>query len=391
MSSERAVRWGGVSLLLLAILGLGLYYQFDIRWRDYGTGDWLAYWSIPRGLLLGRGYFDGDWLRPMQVALGYGSGTFGGMHEEEFWPLWNPPPIVTLLMPLGALSFTTATLLWQGLSALLYGDAALRFNRALPRPLPPLVVLPFALLFLPFFVAMFWGQVTPLLAAFIIYAWLAQRRGHHAAAGVLLVPILLKPHLLLIAIGLILLVALRHRQWPLLGSFGGLTLALVVIAFALDPQWVRGWAEQGSPIEWQSFSLTDVLKSAFDLPDWFQFLGIPLAALVTLLRYHRVQAITPRLLAESALLSIAFSPYLWHHDIMVILPAALWVGAELWARGMRLPLAAQTALNVWLMPPAYLSIRFLPYMILFLSLWYLMGRPAAPPPSSEETLTPQAS
>lgn len=366
-------RWGFLLGLLLSLIGLGAYYHFDFQWGDYGTGDWLAYWSIPRGALFGRGYFDAEWLAHIQTVEGYFRQK-SEHHPLIFWPLWNPPPIVTLLIPFGALPFDLATLVWIGASALLYAHAALLVNARLPHPMPEAVALAFAFLFFPFLAGMFWGQVTPLLGAFIVYAWLAQRRGAQVAAGLLLVPILLKPHLLFVSVGLLLLVALRRRQWALLGTFGGMTGLLLIIAFALDPHWIEGWTSQGTPVHWQSFSLWDVLKTARGLPGWIQFAGLPLGVLVGLWRYYRVEVVTLRLLGESMILSLLFNPYLWHHDILVALPTALWIGGALWHRRALWLMGLLCLFSLWAMPFDHLSWRFLPYMALFLVLWWWTGR-----------------
>ncbi|MBA3532311.1 MAG: DUF2029 domain-containing protein [Ardenticatenales bacterium] len=376
--------------LVIALLGLGAYYNFDMQWGDYGTGDWLAYWSIPRGVLFGQGYFNSDWLERTQTAVGYFR-QVSEHHPLHFWPLWNPPPIVLLLMPMGAFPFTASTLVWIGLCAILFGHAALLVNRRLPHPLPDEVALGFPFLYLPFLAGMFWGQVTPLLGAFMVYAWLAQRKNHQVAAGVLLVPILLKPHLLFIAIGLLLLVALRRGQWAMILSFTGFTSLLVIIAFVLDPTWVTGWITQGSPVHWQSVSLWDLIKSARELPGWIQFTGIPIGILIGLVRYWNVREVSLRLLGEATLLSTLFNPYLWHHDILVMLPAALWIGSVLWNREMRPLMVFLCVFSLWAMPWLVFSIAFLPYMAMFIALWWWSGRPHDKQPKQEEQLTPQAS
>jgi hypothetical protein len=367
--------WGTFAVVVVAaLLALGAYYGFNIRWGDYGTGDWLAYWSIPRGLLLGHGYFDSEWLAALQQSAGYNQ-EYKAANNYEVWVLWNPPPFVTLLMPFGAFGFTAATLVWIAFSALLYAHAATLFNRELENPLPEWVAMLLPLFFLPFLAAMFWGQITPVLGAFIIYAWLAQRRGRHAAAGILLVPLLLKPHLLYIAAMLLLLVALRRRWWSTWIVGGGFAAILVLVAFVLDPNWVRGWTTQGSPTEWQSLAVWDVLKTGFSLPEWIQYLGMLIGLLVGLYRYRNVTEATPRLLGEATLLSVLFNPYLWHHDVTVTAPAALLIAARLWHWHplLRWALLGMTALNLWLMPFSYLSVKFLPYMVLYLTLWLWTG------------------
>jgi hypothetical protein len=378
MLKARIVFWFG---LAIALVGLGFYYDFDMKWPDFGVGDWMSYWSIPHSLLRGHGYYDLPWLQALQGTLGWNESTYYQTRDYPIRLLWNPPPLILVLLPLGGLSFSLSLLVWIGLSALLYFHAASLFNRHLLHPLPEGVVLGVTFLFVPFLASMFWGQVPPVLVALLIYAWLAQRRGQWIAAGVLLTPLLLKPHLLFIAILLIFLVALRRRQWRLLVAFVGAQTFLLISSFMMDPTWIEGWLGQGTPAEWYTLSLVDMIRSGFVLPGWTRWIGIPIGILVALWRYRHVQEITPRLLGEAVLLSVLFRPYVWHHDVVVLLPAALWLATWVWQNvRLRGLLVAQTAFNVWLMPWADLNVlRYLLYLCTFLLWWIWAGREAAAP------------
>ena len=351
-------------------MGLGSHYGFSMQWGDYGTGDWMAYWSTPRAVLLNQGYFDFAWQRATQVSVGYDRIFYAG-HYYPVWRLWNPPPLVTLLMPMSGLGFTTSTLAWLGLSAVLYTGAAVRLSRSLPHRVPKAAVILLSLFFVPFFGAMRWGQVTPVLAALLIYAWAAQRNGRHTAAGILLVPVLLKPHLFLVALALMLLVALRQRQWRMLGSFVGMGLFLSGCAFLLDPQWLANWLKEGSPSGWLTFSLWDMGSVLFDLPGWFQFVGIPLGLCLTLWRYRHTREVTPHLIGEAMLLSILFSPYVWSHDVVVLMPAAVCIASQFWGLRLQAALLFQTIVNAGLTLTPALSERtpwlFVAYVLV---LWH---------------------
>jgi hypothetical protein len=71
----------------------------------------------------------------------------------------------------------------------------------------------------------------------------------------------------------------------------------------------------------------------------------------------------------------------WHHDVVVLLPAALWLATWVWQNvRLRGLLVAQTAFNVWLMPWADLNVlRYLLYLCTFLFWWIWAGREAAAP------------
>ncbi len=218
---SRRADWVGALSVLLLLLVVGGHYDFQMRWLDFGTGDWMSYWSVPRGALWGRGFYDLEWLRHLQVGVGYNKLFDGG----QYYPvrlLWNLPPSLFLLIPLASLPFTLSTLGWLGLSLWLFGYASLLFNRLLPRPLPPVAALALPLLLLPFLPAFYWGQMGPVVGAFLIFAWVAQRQNKQVAAGLLLLPLLIKPHLVFLSLGLMLVVALRQHQWKLIATFSGM-------------------------------------------------------------------------------------------------------------------------------------------------------------------------
>lgn len=382
--------------LLGALLGLGAAFGFSMRFPAPGTGDWLGYWGVPRGVLWGRGFFDFDWLAATQQALGFPGGwtfDFSGGHYSPVVPLHNPPPIVLLLLPLAGLSFTASLLVWLGLSTVLYVRAATLFNRTLEHPLPETLALLQPFLFLPFLMAVMNGQSGPLLGGLIILAWYLQRRGHHAAAGALLVPILLKPLLLFIAQALLAWVALRRRAWGFFATFGGLSAALCLTAFLIEPGWIGGWLTKATPEGWVSHSPWDLARFWLQLPAWTPFAGPLIVGGYAAYRYRNVNTVTPRLLAEASLLSILASPFFWNHDITVLLPTAMWIASGLWARGLRAGLLAIGAVVFVVLSQQVFSVgdvaRFLSVLAGTVGLWFVAG--GAPSAGDEEQPLPAAS
>ncbi|MBA3533302.1 MAG: hypothetical protein H0T73_15385 [Ardenticatenales bacterium] len=349
----------------------------------------MAYWSVTRGALLGHGYYDMTWLKETQQSLGYDR-TYVSGHYYPVWLLWNPAPLLLPLMPLAALTFTESTLAWLSISMLLYVHATLLFTRILKQSIlfPFVAAVVVAILFLPFFAALAWGQPTLLLGAFLIYAWQAQRRGQQVAAGILLIPLLLKPHLLFIVLGLIGVVAIRNQQWRLIGTGIGGVLALGVVAFLLDPHWLPNWLAQGAPIAWETTALSDMIRVHLDLPPIARFYGVGLGLLLAGWRYRGVTDISPHTLAEATLLSSLCAPYLWYHDTVVLLPVVIWIAAISWTWPLASLLLLQMALNAWLFYSEYIgamdSSRYLLYLVLLLGWWFysqgnsLLRRGSAP-------------
>lgn len=325
-----------VALVTVVLSGLVLDRGFELMYRDFGTGDFLGYWSVSRALLHGPAMYDPVWLEALQRAHGFPGYSF---HDFSYatMPLWNPPPLVALLLPLGSLHFSLATYLWSLLTLLLFGHATLFFNSRLASPLPAVFALGLALLGVSGGVAAYWGQPTPFLTACLIYAWQAQRMDRPVATGLLMLPILLKPHLFVVSLTMLGIRAIRGRQWRTPLILIAVLLMLIAMLTILDPRWLDGWRSQGISGA-TTVSLWDIATYFAALPVSFQLLALPLGALVGIVRYWNVEVVTSQVLAEATLLSVLFSPYLLKHDIIVLLPAVLWLSARLWLPGWRFAL-----------------------------------------------------
>lgn len=330
-----------------------LYRGFDLQYRDFGTGDFLGYWSVSRALLLGPAMYDPAWLEAIQRAHGFPGYSF---HDFSYvtMPLWNPPPLVALLLPLGSLNFTFATLAWSALTLVLFGHAVLFFNSRLAHPLPPFFALGLALLGASGMVAGYWGQPTPFLTACLIYAWHAQRNDRPVATGLLMLPILLKPHLFVVSLTLLGIRAIKLRQWSTPMVVAVILFLLAAALTILDPLWLNGWRSQGISGA-TTVAPWDVVTYFVALPVSFQLLAIPLGGLFGLIRYWNVDRVTAGVLGEATLFSVLFSPYLLKHDIIVMVPAVLWLSARLWQPGWRFAL---------LLPMVLLSVPITSYIVL---------------------------
>lgn len=320
--------------LVVALLGLGFAVDFRFRWQHFGANDLVAYWSVPRALLYGHGMYNQDWHEVVQRALGFPGYTFGDLTYSTM-PLWNPPPFVLLLLPIAAIPFSSAVLLWIFVGMGLFGVAAIRFNREQPAPLPQPTALVIALLVVPAINAMHAGQPTPFLAACVVFAWLAQRRDSPLAAGILIVPLLLKPHVFSVSVVGLTIPYVRRREWqPILVIATGVLLLTAVLT-VMEPTWFSGWRTQGLA-EAPTLSLWDRGSAALGLPEWAALAGLPLGVLVGLWRYRHVSILSARMVGEASILSVLCSPYLWNHDVVVLLPSALWLATEMWRPWWRL-------------------------------------------------------
>lgn len=372
--------WTALLLTIGFTLAVGAYYGYrPLTWGNFGTYDWLAYWSTPRAALVGNGFFDAAWMRQAQEAQGY-TVTQMGPNYVPIWRLWNPPFVTLFWLPMASLPFTVSAYVWNGLSLFLFIGSALFLNRVSPRSVPDTVMVALAGTVLPIYDTLHNGQMGLLLGALLGFAWLAQRHGHSVAAGLLLVVQMVKPQILWIPVGLILWVAWRQHQTRTLAAFFGGILVLIGAAFLLDSQWLQAWLTAGAPTRWISFSLIDLIQGALYLPPWVRYSAPLIGSLVAVWRFGGRDTVTMEDMSEAAVISFFSSPYCWRSDLPAILVAVVWMVSLLWQdrrwRGGLLGFAvASVAISF---APFRLGYWFyFPTMLLFSLLWFQARRMAS--------------
>ena len=384
--------------LLVALIGLGAFYNFDMHWYDYGTKSWVNYWSHARAPLLGYSYYDTEAIIKIQAEAGFTADNPHDKFNNTHFPLHFPAPLTLFFIPFGLLPFTPATLTWLGFVALFYTSAAVKFNRTFQHPLNENIAIALSLFIPPFLFTTWFGNVSGVLGALVIYAWLAQRRDQPILTGILLTPLLIKPQLVFAALVLLLLEAWHRRHFRTFAAFGGTLILLSLLTFLFDPNWLNGWLNKGMPLDTLTFALLDVVARGLALPEWMPLLGFPLGALIIFMRHRQTGQISPALLGEAVLLSVLFSPYIWTKDIDVLLPASLWLCSQLWQRPQArwwllltfLPFSVMLNPRYWLfkiegsvVPVAEIGLPisvtlFLLYLLIFTGLWLWAKRSVTP-------------
>ncbi len=234
MPSRRIITLGAVVLWLAVAAGT---YAGWIHGADHR--DLYPLWAGARlALLEGRDLYAPDTTLQIQETL------YGGRlpPERDQQGFAYPAILVPLLLPVWLIpNVESATAAWEATSVLML-LAALWLARDVRGRVP---VWALALLLIWFYplLMIFQAQVTaiPLLGlALALWAW---RRDHDVLAGLVLVPVLIKPDLALIPILALCLLALRARRWRLIGALviGGLLLLLA--SFAINGFWPPRWLD----------------------------------------------------------------------------------------------------------------------------------------------------
>ncbi len=106
----------------------------------------------------------------------------------------------------------------------------------------------------------------------------------------------IKPHLVVLALPLVLLMLLRRRRWRALAGFGAVGLACGLVLFALDPAWpLSFWrlAASGMDSIRDTPSLAGLLAAAGHLPSAMAVGLQPALAVLAWWRWGRTGALKP--------------------------------------------------------------------------------------------------
>lgn len=304
-----------------------------------GQGDFRAYWSA--AYLLGQSQNFAD-----TALLGEVQRSLTGWTGEFVMSTWNPPWLLVLMLPYTAVSFARATWLWLISNIFfVFGSTVLLWQTPLPQQGNKnkylVLLMPFAsLLFLPTLVALWMGQVNTLvfagLAAFLFFHF----RQRPFLAGASLILTLVKPHLVYVTIPALLLLALRQRNWQLLGGLFFSMISLTAIMFALRPGFLFDYlygVGDGRLLLWQTPTLGGALAHWFGW-QWAKLMGIVILPVALFYVWRRGHHINISLLVYFTLLiSLITAPFGWGYDAIILLIPLLqmvvWVveGQLFWA------------------------------------------------------------
>jgi len=277
--------------------------------------DFAAFWTAGQIGHAGGNVYDAAAVQQVQRGIGL---------NDTAIMMWNPPWTLTLVLPLGWLSFPAAYGLWVVVNIGLMLASAELLRRAFDgaRAVAYLLTIAFA----PSLLLIFSGQLTMFvlvgLAAFIVL-----RPRHPYLAGAVGAISAIKPHMLVLFALWLFLDAIRTRDGRkvLLGGAASL-LALSIPATLANPEiWSQyaaittsgSSANHEHVASWSPPLVGWWLRMAVPgQPFWVQWL--PLAAGVALFAFvfrHRREADIPALVG----LSMFIAPYgVWHHDLVLM-------------------------------------------------------------------------
>jgi hypothetical protein len=304
----RVIRW---PLLLMAGIAWGILLGRVLTSPGFiRVDDFVEYWAAGRLTLAGGNPYDPEQVLRLERE--------AGRPLEEAVMLWNPPWVLALLAPFGALPYPLARSLWflLQMAALAWGGTQLSrsLRIALARPWG---VWALVFTFAPALHALKAGQITPLMLPALVEAMRAFPR-HPFRAGLWSALMLVKPHLVYLVLLTLLAESVRQRKPGFaLGLFAAAAGASALSGLLHPPvfaQYLHAWRHY-PPADWATATLGGFLRLLIG-PSYvvLQFLP-PLVGLGLWLRYRPSIPEIPLW----TLISLATAAYGWTFDLTLAL------------------------------------------------------------------------
>ena len=300
---------GAVGLLL--IIPVSLPYPI-------GKIDFPAYWSAGYLLAHGENFADPVGIFQIEKML---------TTRQEDYPMltWNPPWLLVLLIPYTWVSFDHAVWWWLltnitlvFLSAVVMWQISAANERSRRFAFgAPLIAFAYS----PTLMALIAGQVNLIvLAGLAGFLWFHSKL-QFGRAGMALALTLVKAHLVYITVPLVLLYAVRKRQWRLLVGFFGELVVLSAIVFLLRPTFLSeysGALSGGGLLNYITPTAGGILALVFGW-NGFKLMGLLLLPLGVWISWRAGSWQISTLVDITLLASIITAPFGWSYDFVILL------------------------------------------------------------------------
>ncbi len=319
---RRVVLWTLIALLVVWHIG-GLR-----KMRDEGRiplYDFVEYWAACRIFIVGGNPYNPSEVLRIQRGLGW----TGGMPIM----MWNPPWTIPLMLPFSSLPYWTGRCLWFLFSLGSMVAVADWFWRWYGGPIGRRWVSWIAVLFfIPAGIALYFGQISPLVLAGIAGFLWALSRKRLVTAGAFLLLVSAKPQLLYLFWLFLMLWVIGERLWPIL--YGALAAAVASALFlaAINPDSFRDYFQaiysSSGPVIWQTPTWGVALLMLFPrVGELMRFLPslLGIATACWLWRSWRHTFDWADRLPTIILLSITTSSFTWIFDWIVLIPIVVLI------------------------------------------------------------------
>lgn len=303
-------------------------------------GDFRGYWSASYLLSQSQNFSDTDLLFDIERSKAGWDGDF-------VIKTWNPPWLLSLLLPYTFFSFDRAAWLWFITNITLVFTAGIVAWLAMAqtengRKWAWLGALS-SVIFAPALTALYMGQVNTLVFFGLAMTLFFHQKERSGAAGVALSLTMVKPHLVYITIPILMLRALLKKDWRFIFGFTGSLLLLSNITFILRPSFLIeyfGSVDDGNLLNWVTPTLGGYLKATlgWHQADLMGVVVLPIMLIWWWVNRHKINF--NELVQISLLISVITAPFGWGYDVIVLLIPLLqilvWVIEKRVAKTVRL-------------------------------------------------------
>jgi hypothetical protein len=285
--------------------------------------DFVEYWAAASLLLEGGNPYDPAQMLEVERSAGF-------MGTEPLL-MFNPPPVLTLVLPFGAMPYRQAALLWLIVNSLaLLWSLYLLWNLAGGTIRSRWIALVSGLLFVPSLFALLLGQISILILLGLALFLRFVDRGRMAAAGAASTLLLIKPHVVFLVGAAMIAWWIRVRDRDYLRGTA-VAVLLCVVPLAFNPSIYAAYLEMGrvEPMwHFTTSTLGTLLRVATGDRSRFrlQFLPMVLGFAYLATRFKRYRGSEWNWLREMPALvtvSVATAAYGWVFDQVVLLVAAI--------------------------------------------------------------------
>ena len=321
-------------ILWLLIAGIAVWHLNNLRAAvRVGTipmYDVIEYWAAGRVLLSGG--------NP------YGAADLLAVHREAAWAderpirMWNPPWVLPLVLPFAILPYWWGRAAWCLVHLLVIVGSADWLWRTAGGPMSRRWIGWLgALFYIPSVMALFLGQISPLMLAGIVgFLWSIQEN-RQARAGIFTLLIAVKPHVLHLFWIFLLLWSWKERKLHVLFASAAAILLSTLAAILMDASILRQYIEalrsEAGPQIWHTPTWGVALYvMAPQLGKWVRFIPTGVGAFVALALWRRWRDTFDwqRCLPPILLLSIITSSFTWMFDWVVLIPVLVVILVSLW-------------------------------------------------------------
>lgn len=311
--------------------------------------DYVEYWAAGRLNLLGGNPYNPEELLPLQQQ----AGRYFGVPVL----MYNPPWMLLIAMPFGAISYSLGRSIWLFLILVmvifsaditwdLYGGS--KDKRILSWFI--------GLSFIPILDGLRTGQTGVFLLLGVAGFLYFHRAGKPWLAGASLAFLAVKPHILFLFLIGVLFWAIHNRHWVVLISPILTLLVASLIVIAINPPVFQQYLYAIShypPEDWATPTLGNVLRMIFGIEYfWLQFVPFTLG-IIWLYFYWKKHRSSWNWISQAPILllvSIVTAAYGWTSDMAVFLIALISIATPIIGKSLNK--------NQWIVIVGYLIINF---------------------------------